>query len=325
MRRREFIALLSGAVMACVLPARAQSAAKLWRIGFLETTTLEKNRANLLAFTDALREFGYVEGSNLIIEYRSANGLVERFEELAAELVRLNTDVIVARGTPAIMAAKKASGTIPIVTTASAQPFSFVASLARPGGNVTGLSSLSSDLYAKRIELIKEAVPAMKRIGVMSNPTNPNTPGILTEIEKAVLSFGIEPHKLDLRSPDDIPFAFETANRHRTDAIVISMDTVTQANAKLITQLAAEHRLPAIYGGREFIEAGGLMSYGVNFPDLYRRAAAFVDKIIRGASPADLPIEQPTKFALLVNLKAAKALGLEITPTLLARADEVIE
>jgi putative ABC transport system substrate-binding protein len=247
----------------------------LWRIGILETTTLENNRANLLAFTDALREFGYVQGSNLIIEYRSANGFAERFEELAAELVRLNTDVIVARGTPAILAAKKASGTIPIVTTASAQPFTFVASLARPGGNVTGLSSLSSDLYAKRVELMKEAVPALKRIGVMSNPTNPNDPSNLSEAEKAVRSFGIELHKLSLRTPDDIPFAFEIAKRQRTEAIVVGMDTVTQANAKLITQLAAEHRLPAIYGGREFIEAGGLMPYGVNFPDLYRRSAAF--------------------------------------------------
>jgi putative ABC transport system substrate-binding protein len=323
--RRELIALLSGAAMAWPIAARGQSAAKSWRIGILETTTLKNNSANMLAFTDALRELGYVEGSNLVIDYRSADGLAERFEELAAELVRLNTDVIVARGTPAILAAKKASGTIPIVTTASAQPFTFVASLARPGGNITGLSSLSSDLYAKRIELLKETVPALKRIGIMFNMTNPTTPGILGEVEKAALSLGIEPHKLNLRTPNDIRLAFETAKRQRTEGLVVGMDTITQANAKSITQLAAEHRLPAIYGGREFVEAGGLMSYGVNFPDLYRRAAAFVDKIIRGASPADLAIEQPTKFAFLVNLKTARALGLDMPPTLLARADEVIE
>jgi putative tryptophan/tyrosine transport system substrate-binding protein len=325
MKRRHFMTLLGSAVVTCMLSARARSAARSWRIGILETTTLENNKANLLAFTDALREFGYVEGTNLIIEYRSAQGFPERFGELAAELVRLNIDVIVARGTPATLAAKKASGTIPVVMTASAQPFTIVASIARPGGNVTGLSSLSSDLYAKRVELMKEAMPALRRIGVMSNPTNPNYPSNISEVEKAVLSLGIELHKLALRTPDDIPLAFETAKRQRTDAIVIGIDTVTQANARLVTQLAAEHRLPAIYAGREFIEAGGLMAYGVNYPDLYRRAAAFVDKIIRGASPADLPIEQPTKFELLVNLKTAKALDLEVPLTLLVRADEVIE
>jgi putative ABC transport system substrate-binding protein len=255
--RRQFTTLLGGAGAAYLLGARARSAARSWRIGILETTALENNTANLLAFTDALRGFGYVEGANLIIEYRSAKGRPERFGELAAELVGLNVDIIVARGTPATLAAKKASGTIPVVMTATAQPFTLVASLARPGGNVTGLSSLSSDLHAKRVELMKEAAPALRRIGLMSNPTNPNYPRNLSEVEKAVLSFGIELDKLDLRTPDDIPLAFETAKRKRTDAIVVGIDTVTQANARLITQLAAEHRLPAIYGSREFVEAGG--------------------------------------------------------------------
>ena len=324
MKRREFITLLGGAT-AWPLAVRGQSAARSWRIGILETTAIENNRANLRAFTDALRGFGYVEGTNLIIEYRSANGRPGRFEELAAELIRLNTDIIVARGAPATLAAQKASGTIPVVTTASAQPFTFVASLARPGGNVTGLSSLASELYAKRVELMKEAVPALTRIGIMFNPTNPNYLANVSEAEKAVLALGLELHKLDVRTPDNIRPAFEIAKRQRADAIVVGIDTVTQANAELVAKLAAEHRLPAVYAGREFIDAGGLMAYGVNYPDLYRRAAAFVDKIVRGANPADLPIEQPTKFDLLVNLKAAKALGLEVPPTLLARADEVIE
>jgi putative tryptophan/tyrosine transport system substrate-binding protein len=277
-----------------------------------------------LALKQALLDLGYVEGRNLAIEYRSAGGRAERFEELAAELVRLNIDVILARGTPAILAAKKASGTIPVVMTANANPFTFVTSLARPGGNVTGLSSLSSDLWPKRVELIKEAVPALTRMGLMSNPTNPN-PRTVSEVEKAARSLSIELHKFDLRTPDDIPLAFEMASRLRVDALIVSIDTVTQANAAFITQLAAKQRLPAIYGAREFVETGGLMSYGVSYPDLYRRAAIYVDKIFKGAKPADLPIEQPTKFELIINLKAAQMLGLEIPPSLVARADEVID
>jgi putative ABC transport system substrate-binding protein len=209
--------------------------------------------------------------------------------------------------------------------TASANPFTFVTSLARPGGNVTGLSSLSSDLYTKRVELIKETVPALTRMGVMSNLTNPNAPRNVSEVEKAARSLSIELHKFDLRTPDDIPLAFEMASRQRVDAVIVFIETVTQANAAFITQLAAKQRLPAIYAAREFVETGGLMSYGVSYPDLYRRAAIYVDKIFKGAKPADLPIEQPTKFELIINLKAAKMLGLEIPPALLARADEVIE
>ena len=325
MQRREFITLLGGAAVSWPLVARAQQAGKAWRLGLLETTSADLNAANLLALKQGLHELGYAEGRNLVLEYRSAEGRSERFEELAAELVRLNVDIIVARGTPAILAAMKISGTIPVVMTASALPFTFVSSLARPGGNVTGLSSLSSDLYAKRLELLKETVPAATHIGMMLNPTNPNYPRNVAEAERGARSLGLELHKFDLRTPGDISIAFETASRQSADALLIGIEAITQANASVITQLAAKYRLPAIYAAREFVETGGLMAYGVNYPNLYRRAAAFVDKIIKGAKPADLPIEQPTKFELLVNLKTAKALGLEIPPTLLARADEVIE
>jgi putative tryptophan/tyrosine transport system substrate-binding protein len=325
MKRREFITLVGGTVIAWPLAARAQQSEKIWRVGILETTTAERNATNLFALKQALLDLGYVEGRNLAMEYRSADGRAERFEELAAELVRLNIEVILARGTPAILAAKKASGTIPVVMTASANPFTFVTSLARPGGNVTGLSSLSSDLYTKRVELIKETVPALTRMGVITNLTNPNAPRNVSEVEKAARSLSIELHKFDLRTPDDIPLAFEMASRQRVDAVIVFIETVTQANAAFITQLAAKQRLPAIYAAREFVETGGLMSYGVSYPDLYRRAAIYVDKIFKGAKPADLPIEQPTKFELIINLKAAKMLGLEIPPALLARADEVIE
>jgi putative tryptophan/tyrosine transport system substrate-binding protein len=324
MTRRQFITLLGGAA-AWPLAARAQQSEKIWRVGVLETTTAERNATNVFALKQALLELGYVEGRNLAMEYRSADGRAERFEELAAELVRLNIDVILARGAPAILAAKKASETIPVVTTGSANPFTFVTSLARPGGNVTGLSSLSSDLYTKRVELIKETVPALTRMGMISNPTNPNFPRNVSEVEKAIRSLNIELHKFDLRAPDDIPIAFEMASRQRVGALIVSIETVTQANAALITQLAAKHRLPAIYAAREFVETGGLMSYGVSYSDLYRRAAIYVDKIFKGAKPADLPIEQPTKFEFIINLKAAKMLRLEIPPMLLARADEVIE
>ena len=322
MRRREFITLLGGAA-AWPLAVRGQSAARSWRIEIWKLrrlkTTEQICRRLLIAWG-----FGYVEGTNLIIEYRSANGRPERFEELAAELVRLNTDIIVARGTPATLAAKKASGTIPVVTTASAQPFTFVASLARPGGNVTGLSSLASELYAKRVELMKEAIPALTRIGIMFNPTNPNYLANVSEVEKAVLALGIELHKLDVSTPDDIRPAFENSEEAKGGRHRGWHRHGYSGECGVGGKTCRRDWLPAVYAGREFIDAGGLMAYGVNYPDLYRRAAAFVDKIVRGANPADLPIEQPTKFDLRI-LKAARALGLTCRQTLLARADEVIE
>jgi putative ABC transport system substrate-binding protein len=326
MRRREFVMLFGGA--AAVLfsfAARAQAQAKVWRIGLLETTAAEHNVANVQALMQALRDQGYVEGRNLVVEYRSADGRAERFPDLASELVRLKVDIIVARGTPAALAANKTGASIPVVVTATAEPFTFVKSIARPGGNVTGLSSLVADLYAKRIELLKELLPQLARFGIMTNRSNPNTGRIYEEADKAARSLGLELQILDVRKSEDIEPAFDRASRTQVQGLTVGIDTVTQANAGQIAQLAAKYRLPAVYASREFVEAGGLIAYGVHYPDLYRRAATYIDKILKGTKPAELPIEQPTKFELIINAKAAKALGLAVPPTMLARADEVIE
>ena len=295
------------------------------RIGVLETTSLPLNAANFEAFRQALRELGYIEGRNLVIEYRSAEGRPERFPELAMELVRLNCDLIITRGTPAALAAKQASETIPIVMTSTADPFTLVSSIAHPVGNITGLSSLSTDLYSKRLELLKEIIPGLARVALLTNMGNPNSVRIRREVETAARSLGIASPLLDVRKPEDIGPAFDAASNQRVDALIVALDTVTQTNRQFIALLAARHRLPAIYTSREFVEAGGLMTYGVSFPDLYRRAAIYVDKIFKGAKPAELPIEQPMKIDFVINLRAAKAIGLAIPETLLVRADEVIE
>jgi putative ABC transport system substrate-binding protein len=323
--RREFITLFGGAAAAWPLVARAQQPERIWRLGMLETTSLPANAANVDSFRKALRELGYVEGRNLLIEYRSADGRAERFPQLAAELLHLKVDLIVARGTPAALASKNASSTIPVVTTALANPFSVVTSLARPGGNVTGLSSLSTDLHSKRVELMREMVPGIARIAVLFDLGNPNLTRSREEIETGGRSLGIQPQFLNVRKPQDIGPAFDDAAGQHAEALLVGLDTLTQANAKLIVELAAKHRLPALYTSREFVDLGGLISFGVSYPDLYRRAATYVDKILKGTKPADLPVEQPTKFELVINLKTAKALGLTVPPMLLARADEVIE
>jgi ABC-type uncharacterized transport system substrate-binding protein len=325
MNRRVFVTLLGGAAASWSLAARAQQAERVRRIGILETTSRPLNAANFEAFREALRELGHIEGRNLVIEYRSADGRSERFPELATELVRLNCDLIITRGTPASLAAKQASETIPIVMTAIAEPFTLVSSIAHPGGNITGLSSLSTDLYSKRLELLKEMIPVLGRVAHLTNMGNPNVVRIRREVETAARSLGIASPLLDVRKPEDIGPAFDSASNQRVDALIVGIDTVTQANRQLIALLAARHRLPAIYASREFVEAGGLMTYGVSYSDLYRRAAIYVDKIFKGAKPAELPIEQPTKFDFVINLRAAKAIGLAIPETFLARADEVIE
>jgi len=324
MKRREFIALIGGTAAAWPLAARAQSA---YRIGVLETTSAALNAANFDALRQGLRQHGYIEGQNLVIEYRSADGRAERFPDLAAELVRLNVDLIVTRGTPAIFAAKNATKTIPVVMAASGDPLGagVVAGLARPGGNVTGLSAFVTELQAKRLELLREMVPRIDRIAALLNMSSPAEPPQWEETKAAARTLAIEPQLLDVRKPEDLGRAFETAIRQRADALVVGMNVLTQANRRPIADLATKHRLPAIYASREFVDAGGLVVLGVSYPDLYRRAATYVDKILKGAKPADLPIEQPTKFELIINLKTAKALGLEIPPTVLARADEVIE
>jgi len=309
------------------LAAEAQQAGKVYRIGVLETMSATLNTANLNAFRQGLRELGYVEGRDFVIEYRSADGRPESFPGLATELVRLKVDLIVTRGTPAALAAEKATESIPIVMATSADPagFGIVSSLARPGGNVTGLSTIAVELAGKRLELLKEAVPRIARIALIANMSSPASGSQWRQIEVAARSLGLEPQLLDVRTPEAFARAFDTAIKQRADAVQVANDTLTQTNLRRIVDLSAKHRLPSIFASREFVDAGGLMAYGPNFTDLYRRAATYVDKILKGAKPGDLPIEQPTKFELVINLKTAKALGLTIPQTLLLRADQVIE
>jgi putative ABC transport system substrate-binding protein len=328
MKRRQFITLLGGAAVAGPLAARAQHSGRTsWKLGILEIVPKGANAANFGALLGGLRELGYVEGHNLVIEYRSADGAPERFPSLAAELVRLNVDLIVTRGTSAVMAAKNATGSIPVVMAASGEPLraGIVAGLARPGGNVTGLSAFGAELAAKRVELLSEAISPMTRMAFIHNMGNPAVPPAWEETKRASHLLGIEPRLFDVRTPQDVAVAFAAARDQRVDAAVVGNDTVTHANRQGVVDLAAKHRVPTMYLTRAFVEAGGLMAHGVSYPDLYRRAATFVDKIFKGAKPNELPIEQPTKFELIVNLRAARAIGLAFHPLLLARADEVIE
>ena len=327
MRRREFIALTCG-VAAWPHASWAQHEQKPLRIGVLETISRALNAAHFDAFQQGLRTLGYVEGQNIAIEYRSADGHQDRFGNLAIELVRLKVDLILTRGTPAALAAKNATNTIPIVMTGAGDPVAtgIVTSLSRPGGNVTGLSAYNVEIYAKRVEQLRELIPGLARIGGLFNMANPVLPLQWKEVEETARTYGVATQLHDVRSTDDLERSFDAAaSTQRVDALVVALDGLTQANQRRIIELAAKLRLPATYGSGEFVYAGGLMAYTVDFRDLYRRAAVFVDKIANGAKPADLPVEQPTKFELVINVKTAKALGLTIPPTLLARADEVIE
>ncbi len=324
MKRREFIGLVGGAV-AWPIGAGAQQVGKIYRIGILEPIPAARNAANLDALRKGLRELGYVEGRNLIIEYRSADGRAERFPELASELVRLKVDLIVSRGTPAARAAKDATATIPVVMATMGDPRAMVASFARPGGNITGVTTFSTELTAKRIELLKELVPNLSRIALLHNMGNPAAPPEWEETKTAARSLGLQAELLDVRSEADLGRAFELAGRQHVDALLIGADGLTQLHQQMIVDLVARNRLPASYPAREFVEAGGLIGYAVNYPDLYFRFASFVDKIFKGAKPSELPVEQPTKFELVINLKTAKSLGLTIPQSLLLRADEVIQ
>jgi putative ABC transport system substrate-binding protein len=316
---------MTGGLLAAPLIVEAQQVGKVWRIGILETIPAAQNAANLAALRKGLRDLGYVEGRNLIIEYRSADGRAERFPDLASELVRLKVDLIVTRGTPAARAAKNATGTIPVVMATMGDPRAIVASFASPGGNITGVTTFSTELTAKRFELLKELVPNLSRVALLHNMGNPAAPPEWEETKTAARSLGLQAELLDVRSQGDLGRAFELAVRQRVDALVIGADGLTQMHQQTIVDLVARNRLPAAYPAREFVEAGGLIAYAVNYPDLYFRFASFVDKIFKGTKPGDLPIEQPTKFELVINLKTAKALGLTIPPAVLARADEVIE
>ena len=312
-----------GSSVAVPFHAGAAQSDRLYRIGMLERTSAARNAANIEGCRQGLRELGYVEGETFVIEYHSAEGHDDRFAALAAELVRSKVDLILTRGTPAALAAKHATKTIPIVITGVGDPVGqgVVVSLARPGANITGLSAAVTDIYPKRVQLLKELVPKTARVGVLFNMGNPALPPQWREVERASRSIGIEPHLLDVRKAADLEPAFDAAVKARADALLVGIETVTQANQGVIVDLAARHRLPAMYASTEF--AGGLISYGVNYPEMYRRAAAFAHKIFRGTRPADLPVEEPTTFELVINPRTARTLGLTIPPTLLVRADRV--
>ena len=325
MRRREFITLLGGTA-AWPVAARAQQTAKLPTIGFLGPNTPSLDSRRVGAFVQRLRELGWTEDRNVAIEYRWAEGRTERLAEFAAEFVRLKVDVIVTSATPPVIAAKQATSVIPIVFAAVGDPVGtgIVNSLARPGGNATGLSIQATDLAGKRLELLHEVVPGLRRLAIMANPGAPPAVLEMAEAQTTARALGLEVVASEIRRPEDIAAAFE-AFKGRAEALYVCNDPLVTTNRTRINTLASGMRLPTMYNVREFVEAGGLMSYGPNFLDLFRRAADFADKILRGAKPSDIPVEQPTKFELVINLKTAKALGLTIPPTMIGRADEVIE
>jgi putative ABC transport system substrate-binding protein len=323
--RRTFIGGVAKALLIAPLAARAQQAAKVYRIGILEAIPAAQNTANLAALRKGLRELGYVEGRNLIIEYRSADGRAEQFPELASEMVGLNVDVILTRGTPAARAAKNATGTIPVIMATMGDPRAIVASFARPGGNITGVTTFSTELTAKRIQLLNELVPKLSRVALLHNMGNPAAPPEWEETKAAARALGLQAELLDVRSQDELRRALESAARQRVDALLIGADGLTQMHQQTIVDLVARNRLPAAYPSREFVEAGGLFAYAVNYADLYFRLASYADKIIKGAKPAELPVEQPTKFELVINVKTAKSLGLAIPQSLLLQANEVIQ
>jgi putative tryptophan/tyrosine transport system substrate-binding protein len=326
-KRREFITLLGGAAAAWPLAARAQQVGKLPTIGFLSSGTRTRGTWALwvAAFVQRLRELGWTEGRTIAIEYRWAEGRSERFAEIAAEFMRLKVDVIVTVGT-AVLAAKQATSDIPIVFALAADPVGsgLVASLARPGGNVTGLSLQQTDAGGKRLELLREVVPGLRRLAIMGNVGYSGSVLEMSEVQETAHTLGLEVTRSEIRRAEDIAAAVE-ALKGRADALYVVGDSLVDANRISINTLALSARLPTMHIVKEAVEAGALMSYGPNFPDLYRRAADYVDKILRGAKPADLPVEQPTKFDLAINLTTARALGITIPPQLVARADEVIE
>jgi putative ABC transport system substrate-binding protein len=325
MRRREFITLIGGAA-AWPLAAWAQQPGKLPTIGFLGSGTPSTNSQWLAAFVQRLRELGWVDGRNVAIEVRWAEGRPERFVEIAAEFVRLKVDVILTHNTPPVLAAKQATSVIPIVFASAGDPVGtgVVASLARPGGNVTGLSSQTSDTAGKRLELLREVVPSLRRLAIIGNVGNPLTVLEMGEVQAAARTLGLEVATLDIPRADDIAPAFD-ALKGRADALYLCGDPLVTTHLIRINTLALGARLPIMTVFRQYVEAGGLMSYGPNFPDMFRRAADLVDKILRGAKPAEIPVEQATKFDLVINLTTAKVLGLTIPEPLLLRADEVIE
>ena len=328
MTKRFWGLLLAMFVLATAPCAQAQQAARIPVIGRLGASSPSAEAARVEAFRQGLRELGYIEGKNILIEWRFAEGKAERLSALADELVRLKVNVIVTGGGNATAAVKKATSRIPIVMAQSGDPVAdgFAASLARPGANITGLSRLSPELSGKQLELLKEIVPKLSRVAVFGTSTDRSSSQSLREVERAAPSLGVKLQYLDVLDRKDYEIAFAAASKERADAILVRVwGPVITPHAKKFAELAVKHRLPAIYPDRRHVEAGGLMTYGVSEPDLDRRAAIYVDKILRGAKPAVLPIEQPTKFDFIINLNAAKQIGLTIPPTVLARADRIIK
>jgi len=328
MERRGFMAVMAGGLLATPLAAEAQQAGKVYRIGLLDFSAPDPARqAWWNAFRQQMRELGYVEGQNVSFEPRWAQGEDDRLPKLAAELVGLKVDLIVTAGSNAALAAKRATSTIPIVTASGSDPVAvgLVASLRQPGGNVTGMTSLNSELAAKRLELLRNVAPRASRIAILWDERDAGSRLNVDETEAAAKTAGLAIQRVAVGSAAGLDAAFATVVRGRAGALIIVITARLFSYRKRIAELAVKHRLPTVVGLREYVEAGGLASYGTDFPDIFRRAAVYVDKILKGAKPADLPVEQPTKFELVINLKTAKALGLSIPPSLLGRADEVIQ
>src|SRR5262245_60718285 len=322
MKAKILVYALPALILATIHLAEAQQPKKVPRIGYLGAGA--RNELFVDSFQQGLREHGYIKGQNIAIEYRFATGNFDRLPELMAELLRLNVDVIVSEGSNAARVAKQATSTIPIVVAASADPVAtgLVTSLARPGGNITGLSAQSLELSGKRLELLKEAVPKASRVAVLYNPLNLISTQRRKEMEAAGGSLGMKLQSLEVRNSEEFENAFKTATKEGARALIVVRDFVIETHRGRIVDFAAKNKLPAMYEQRDFVEAGGLMSYAPSFPDLFRRSATYVDKILKGAKPADLPVEQPIKFELVINLKAAKQIGLTIPPNVLARADK---
>ena len=325
--RRAFLGTLAGGLLARPLIVKAQETGKVSRIGLLSPFSAADTTAWHRAFRQGLRALGWVEGKNVSFEYRYADGKSDRLPDLVGDLLRLKVDIIVTSVTPDTMAAKKATRTIPIVMASAGDPVAsgIVESLARPGGNVTGMSQIAPELAGKRLQLLKELAPKLSRVGVIWSPLDLISTQVWKEIQGPARELGVQLHSLETRSLGEFDKAFEEAGRARVDALAVLPAPVFVTNRKRIVDFAEKRRLPSIYHLREFVDSGGLIAYGPDRSDLFRRAATFVDKILRGAKPADLPVEQPTKFELVINLKTAKALGLTIPQSLLLRADEVIQ
>jgi putative ABC transport system substrate-binding protein len=327
MQRREFITLLGGAAATWSVAARAQQASKVWRIGFLSPASSSDQSDNLKAFMQGLNDLGYIDGKNMHFERRFADGNLDRLPALAAELARTNVDVILAESSFAVEAAREATKTIPIVMTGVGNPVGsgFVKSISQPGGNITGLTNVSIEVSSKYLEYLHAAVPNLMRVGVLIDPKHPNHPTVLKQVQVGAQAIGASVSAIELRSVSDINAALSLIQQERLGALIVPPDPTFPIIHRQIAEFAISNRLPTMFGLRHGVEAGGLMGYQPNLTDMYKRATALVDKILKGAKPADLPVEFPTRFQFIINLKTAKAIGLTMPPTLLTSADEVIE